>query len=121
MRRQPGQCPHAADVGGTFGDRDCAAGVEQAAKAFGQNVDVPFTPGRTDASQAQTDVSSFAVLEPTADGFRNYYNGNGHNRPTEELLLDKAQCLTLTAPEMTTLVGGLRALGANTEIGRAHV
>ena len=73
---------------------------------------MPFTPGRTDASQEQTDVESFAVLEPTADGFRNYL-GKGHGLPAEHLLVDRAQLLTLTAPEMTVLVGGLRALGAN--------
>ncbi len=89
----------------------CAA-VEQAAKAAGHDVKVPFTPGRTDASQKQTDVESFAVLEPTADGFRNYL-GNGHERPAEHLLVDRATLLTLSAPEMTVLVGGLRVLGAN--------
>ena len=73
---------------------------------------VPFSPGRTDASQEQTDVHSFAVLEPTADGFRNYFRG-GHQAPAEELLVDRAQLLTLTAPEMTVLVGGMRALNAN--------
>jgi catalase-peroxidase len=88
----------------------CAA-VEQAAKAGGQTVEVPFTPGRTDASQEQTDVESFAVLEPVADGFRNYLKASGV--PAEERLLDKAQLLTLSAPEMTVLVGGLRALNAN--------
>jgi catalase-peroxidase len=77
-------------------------------------VTVPFTPGRTDASQEQTDVESFAVLEPTSDGFRNYL-GKGHTRPAEQLLVDKASLLTLTAPEMTVLVGGLRVLGANFE------
>jgi len=89
----------------------CAA-VEQAARKAGCDVEVPFTPGRTDASQAQTDVHSFAVLEPTADGFRNYLK----SQPAvsaEELLVDKAQLLTLTAPEMTVLVGGLRVLNAN--------
>jgi catalase-peroxidase len=75
-------------------------------------VEVPFTPGRTDASQEQTDVDSFAVLEPTADGFRNYLN-SPYSLSAEELLVDKAQLLTLTAPEMTALVGGLRVLGAN--------
>jgi catalase-peroxidase len=89
----------------------CAA-VEQAAKAAGYDVEVPFAPGRTDASEEQTDVESFAVLEPTADGFRNYV-GNGHGRKAEELLIDKAQLMTLTAPEMTVLVGGMRALGTN--------
>ena len=89
----------------------CAA-VEAAAKNAGIDVEVPFAPGRTDALQEQTDVESFAVLEPTADGFRNYL-GNGHERAAEELLLDRAQMLTLTAPEMTVLVGGLRVLNAN--------
>jgi catalase-peroxidase len=89
----------------------CAA-VEKAAKDAGYDVQVPFTPGRTDASQEQTDVESFAVLEPKADGFRNYL-GKGHDQPAEHLLVDKARLLTLTAPEMTVLVGGLRALGAN--------
>ena len=89
----------------------CAA-VEQAASNAGHDVQVPFSPGRADAVQEQTDVESFAVLEPTADGFRNY-RGNGHSRSAEELLVDRAQLLTLTAPEMTVLVGGLRVLGAN--------
>ena len=89
----------------------CAA-VEQAAKNAGHDVTVPFAPGRTDASQEQTDVESFAVLEPTADGFRNYLRA-GEKLPPETLLLDRANMLTLTAPEMTVLVGGLRALGAN--------
>ncbi|MFN8442058.1 MAG: catalase/peroxidase HPI [Caldilineaceae bacterium] len=89
----------------------CAA-VEQAAKNAGYNVTVPFTPGRTDASQAQTDVDAFAVLEPTADGFRNYLKAH-RGMSAEELLVDRAQLLTLTAPEMTVLVGGLRALDAN--------
>lgn len=89
-----------------------AAAVEEAAKKAGYNVKVPFAPGRTDASQDQTDVHSFAPLEPKADGFRNYL-GKGLDVPAEELLLDKAQLLTLTAPEMTVLVGGMRALGAN--------
>ena len=89
----------------------CAA-VEEAAKKAGHDVQVPFTPGRTDASQEQTDVESFAVLEPTADGFRNYVR-KGQTRPTEELLVDRAHMLTLTAPEMTVLVGGMRVLKAN--------
>jgi catalase-peroxidase len=89
------------------------AAVEAAAKKAGHGVTVAFAPGRTDASQEQTDVDSFAVLEPTADGFRNYLRG-GHNRSPEELLVDRAQLLTLTAPELTVLVGGLRVLGANT-------
>ena len=89
----------------------CAA-VEQAAKNAGHSVQVPFTPGRTDASQEQTDVHSFAVLEPAVDGFRNYLTGE-HRRSAEEMLVDRAQLLMLTAPEMTVLVGGLRVLGAN--------
>jgi catalase-peroxidase len=89
----------------------CAA-VEEAAKKAGHKVTVPFAPGRTDASQGQTDVESFAVLEPTADGFRNYLR-NGDPRTAEERLVDRAQLLTLTAPEMAVLVGGLRVLNAN--------
>jgi catalase-peroxidase len=88
------------------------AGVERAAKNAGHAVDVPFTPGRMDASQEQTDVASFAVLEPIADGFRNYLKGR-YTLAAESLLIDKAQLLTLTAPEMTVLVGGLRVLKAN--------
>ena len=88
------------------------AAVEDAAKTAGRNVKVPFLPGRTDASQEQTDVHSFAVLEPAADAFRNYRR-KGEQRSAEELLLDRAQLLTLTAPEMTVLVGGLRALNTN--------
>ncbi|MGE5208741.1 MAG: peroxidase family protein, partial [Alphaproteobacteria bacterium] len=88
------------------------AGVEKAAKNAGHKVRVPFTPGRMDASAEQTDVESFAVLEPYADGFRNYLKGK-YAVPAEALLLDKAQLLTLTAPEMTVLIGGLRVLGAN--------
>ncbi|WP_432123667.1 catalase/peroxidase HPI [Streptomyces sp. C10-9-1] len=89
------------------------AAVEQAAKDAGVTVEVPFTPGRTDASQEQTDVESFAALEPSADGFRNYL-GKGNRLPAEYLLVDRANLLTLSAPEMTVLVGGLRVLGANT-------
>src|SRR5258706_704943 len=89
----------------------CAA-VEQAAKNAGQEVQVPFTPGRTDASQEETDADSFAPLEPKVDGFRNYLTG-GQRRSAEELLVDRAHLLTLSAPEMTVLVGGLRALNAN--------
>ena len=89
----------------------CAA-VEESAKKAGHDVQVPFSPGRTDALQEQTDVDSFAVLEPTADGFRNYVR-NGHKRPAEELVVDRAHTLTLTAPEMTVLVGGMRVLNAN--------
>ena len=88
------------------------AAIEKAAKDAGHDVKVPFTPGRMDASQEQTDVHSFAPLEPTADGFRNYLRGKQRLSP-EELLVDRAQLLTLTAPEMTVLVGGLRVLGAN--------
>ena len=87
-------------------------GVEQAAKAAGHDVTVPFAAGRVDAVQEQTDVDSFAVLEPISDGFRNYQKG-AYTSSTEELLLDRAQLLTLTAPEMTVLVGGMRAMGAN--------
>ncbi|MFF4862812.1 catalase/peroxidase HPI [Streptomyces sp. NPDC002405] len=87
------------------------AAVERAAKEAGFDVEVPFTPGRVDASQEQTDAESFAALEPTADGFRNHY-GKGNRLPAEYLLLDRANLLTLSAPEMTVLVGGLRALGA---------
>ena len=88
------------------------AAIEKAAKDAGHDVKVPFTPGRMDASQEQTDVDSFAPLEPMADGFRNYYRSN-HLMSPEEALVDRAQLLTLTAPEMTVLVGGLRVLGAN--------
>jgi catalase-peroxidase len=88
------------------------AGVEQAAKNAGYDVTVPFTPGRTDASQEQTDVVSFGALEPAADGFRNYLKAK-YAVSAEEMLVDRAQLLTLTAPEMTVLVGGLRALNAN--------
>ncbi|MDR7134153.1 catalase-peroxidase [Lysobacter niastensis] len=89
-----------------------AAGVELAAKNAGHSITAPFSPGRTDASQEQTDVASFAPLEPPADGFRNYLKGK-YSVPAETLLVDKAQLLTLTAPEMTVLVGGLRVLGGN--------
>jgi catalase-peroxidase len=89
------------------------AGVEAAAQAAGHPVEVPFTPGRMDASQDQTDIESFAVLEPQADGFRNYQQ-QAFNVRAEEMLVDKAQLLGLSAPEMTVLVGGLRVLGANT-------
>ena len=89
----------------------CAA-VEKAAEDAGYEVEVPFTPGRTDASQEQTDTESFAVLEPIADGFRNYLKGE-YSVSAEELLLDRAQLMTLTAPEMTALVGGMRVLNAN--------
>ncbi len=89
----------------------CAA-VEKAAKDAGYNIKVPFTPGRTDASQEQTDVASFEVLEPKADGFRNYFVEGGYGSPTE-MLVDRASMLSLTVPEMTVLIGGMRALGAN--------
>jgi catalase-peroxidase len=90
----------------------CAA-VEKAAKKAGHDIEVPFSPGRTDTTQEMTDAKSFAVLEPTTDGFRNYF-GKKHDRPAEELLVDRAQLLTLTAPEMTVLVGGMRVLNTNT-------
>jgi len=93
------------------------AGVEQAAKNAGHDLAVPFTPGRTDASQEQTDPASFAALEPVADGFRNYLKTR-FSVPAEELLIDRAQLLTLTAPEMTVLIGGLRVLNAN--VGQAR-
>jgi catalase-peroxidase len=88
------------------------AGIEQAAKNAGHTITVPFTPGRMDASQEQTDAASFAVLEPIADGFRNYLKGK-YTIPAEALLIDKAQLLTLTAPELTVLIGGMRVLKAN--------
>jgi catalase-peroxidase len=97
-----------------------SAAVEQAAGAAGHSVKAPFTPGRTDASQAQTDVASFAPLEPVADGFRNYAKTR-FSVPAEVLLLDRAQLLTLTAPELTVLIGGLRVLGANVEGSTAGV
>ncbi|WP_110649910.1 catalase/peroxidase HPI [Salinicola peritrichatus] len=93
-------------------------GVEQAAKAGGVDIEVPFAPGRVDAAQEQTEVDSFAVMEPVADGFRNYRSGRP-GVPTETLLVDKAQQLTLTAPELTVLIGGLRVLGANHD-GSSH-
>ncbi len=97
----------------------CAA-VEQAAKAAGHDIEVPFTPGRMDASQEWTDVESFASLEPTADGFRNY-RGDGNRLASEHLLIDRANLLNLSAPEMTVLVGGLRVLGANSGRSRLGV
>lgn len=87
--------------------------LRKAAKDAGHNITVPFTPGRMDASQEQTDVESFAVMEPQADGFRNYQKKT-YSVPAEEMLIDRAQLLRLSAPEMTVLVGGLRVLGANT-------
>jgi len=90
------------------------AAVEEAAKKAGYDVKIPFSPGRTDASQKQTDVHSFAVMEPIADGFRNYLR-NGYPLSAEELLVDRAQLLKLTAPEMTVLIGGMRALNTNFE------
>jgi catalase-peroxidase len=97
-----------------------SVGVEQAAKVAGVAVAVPFAPGRVDATQEQTDVESFAVMEPLADGFRNYKKGR-IDATTEALLVDKAQLLTLTAPEMTALVGGLRVLGTNADGSRHGV
>ncbi|PIJ14998.1 catalase-peroxidase, partial [Leucobacter sp. OLES1] len=88
-------------------------GVQQAARAAGHEVEIPFTPGRTDASQAQTDVESFGFLEPAADGFRNYESARTLGIPAEHLLLDRANLLTLSAPEMTVLLGGLRVIGTN--------
>jgi catalase-peroxidase len=90
------------------------AAIEKAAKNAGYTVMVPFTPGRTDASQAQTDVNSFAFLKPTADGFRNYV-GADNRQPPAEALVDRASLLTLTVPEMTVLVGGMRSLNANAD------
>ena len=91
-----------------------SAAVEEAAKKAGHEVQVPFTPGRTDATDEMTDVEAFAVLEPKADGFRNYQDhGHVYDRPAAEMLVDRANLLTLTAPEMTVLVGGMRALNAN--------
>jgi catalase-peroxidase len=95
-----------------------ATAIEQAAKDAGYDMTVPFIPGRTDSSQAQTNTSSFAVLEPMADGFRNYFNSNNRHSPIE-MLVERANYLTLTVPEMTVLVGGLRALNANTD-GSQH-
>ncbi len=116
-RRHPGRIQRAQSGGKKVSLADLivlagCAGVEQAAKNAGHAVTVPFTPGRMDASQEQTDVDSFAVLEPIADGFRNYQKAK-YSVSAEELLLDKAQLLTLTAPEMTVLVGGMRVLNAN--------
>lgn len=96
------------------------AAVEQAAKQGGVEAQVPFTPGRMDASQAQTDVASFSVLEPKADGFRNYYSKDSRLSPAE-MLVDRANMLTLTVPEMTVLIGGLRALDANSGGSKAGV
>ncbi len=96
------------------------AGIEQAAKNAGHQITVPFTPGRTDASQAQTDVESFAALEPAADGFRNYFKPT-HKTTAERLLIDRAQLLTLTAPEMTVLLGGMRVLNTNFDQSRHGV
>jgi catalase-peroxidase len=106
--QQPYRYPvgRAADAGG--------AAVEQAARDGGFDVEVPFTPGRADAAQDQTDAESFAALEPAADGFRNYL-GKGSRLPAEYLLIDRANLLTLSAPELTVLVGGLRVLGANAQ------
>jgi catalase-peroxidase len=95
-------------------------GIEKAAKAAGSTINVPFTPGRGDASQAQTDVESFAVLEPQADGFRNY-SKTKYIVSAEEMLVDKAQLLTLTAPELTVLVGGMRVMNTNFDQSRHGV
>ncbi|MDP1560015.1 MAG: catalase/peroxidase HPI, partial [Pirellulaceae bacterium] len=97
-----------------------SVGIETAAKKAGQTVIVPFVPGRADATAEMTDAESFAVLEPKSDGFRNYF-GKSQDRPAEEMLVDRAQLLTLTAPEMTALVGGLRVLGTNTEFAQLGV
>ena len=95
--------------------------MEKAAADAGHPVSIPFTPGRTDATEEQTDVESFVPLEPTADGFRNFL-GKGHRLPAEYLLVDRSNLLGLTAPEMTVLVGGLRVLGANHgERGHGHL
>jgi catalase-peroxidase len=120
--------PKLVDIQQAFGKASLAdvivlagnVGVEQAAKAAGVSVDVPFAPGRVDARQDQTDVESFALLEPVADGFRNYRKGK-LGVPTEAMLVDKAQLLTLSAPELTALVGGLRVLGANHDGSRHGV
>ncbi|ELO0596451.1 hypothetical protein QY625_004812 [Salmonella enterica] len=93
--------------------------IEDAAKRAGYDINVPFTPGRTDASQSQTDIHSFSVLEPTADGFRNYYDAKRNKKSPTELLVDRANKLELTVPEMTVIIGGLRALGANS--ANSHV
>jgi len=97
-----------------------AAAIEKAAKDAGVTVQVPFTPGRADATQAQTDVKSFAVLEPTADGFRNYYDASSYRAPVE-MLVDKASLLNLSVPEMTVLVGGMRVLDANADASKYGV
>jgi len=107
-KQTSGKCVSMADLIVLGG----CAGVEKAAAAAGAKITVPFTPGRMDASQEQTDVESFAVLEPAADGFRNYLK-RGHDTSAEELLVDKANLMTLTAPEMTVLVGGMRVLNSN--------
>jgi catalase-peroxidase len=109
IRKESGKKVSLADVIVLGG---CAA-VEKAAKDAGVDVKVPFTPGRADASQEQTDIASFAPLEPRADGFRNYVSGKTQFLQPEEALVDRAQLLRLTGPEMTVLVGGLRVLGAN--------
>jgi catalase-peroxidase len=114
VRREFGKPVSLADVIVLGG---CAA-VEQAARDAGHEITVPFTPGRTDAAQEQTDVETFAVLEPRYDAFRNYFRP-GEKMPLEHGLLDRAYMLTLTAPEMTALIGGMRALGANYE-GSSH-
>ncbi len=98
-----------------------AVGIERAAKKAGIDIEVPFTPGRTDAEQAQTDTASFALLEPTADAFRNYFDAARSYRSPTEMLVDKADQLTLTIPEMTVLVGGMRAFDANWDGSRHGV
>jgi catalase-peroxidase len=98
-----------------------AAGIENAAEAAGYEVEVPFEPGRTDASQAQTDVASFALLEPKADAFRNYFDAEASYQSPTDMLVDKADQLELTVPEMTVLLGGMRALGANWDGGSEGV
>ncbi len=109
IRKESGKKVSLADLIVLGGD----AAIEKAAKDAGVEVKVPFTPGRMDASQEQTDVTSFAPLEPRADGFRNYISGRAQFMQPEEALVDRAQLLRLTGPEMTVLVGGLRVLGAN--------
>ena len=98
--------------GGTQPAHTPSSSRQQAAKAAGSDINVPFTPGRTDATQAQTDVVAFAVLEPTADGFRNYFAASNRRSPPE-MLVERTDLLTLSVPEMTALVGGMRALNAN--------
>ena len=96
-------------------------GIEMAAKKGGYKVQVPFSAGRGDARQDQTDIHSFGLLEPNADGFRNYLNGGASNVSAEEKLVDKAQLMGLTAPEMTALVGGMRVLNTNYDLSLIHI